>query len=105
MKNPQSIRLTSRRGEEDLIVEVGDSGTGMDDETRQQIFKPFFSTKEESGNGLGLAIAYRIVVDHEGEIAVDSTLGQSTCFTLRLPLRSEPPPIQEDEDVAADSDH
>jgi signal transduction histidine kinase len=100
-----TVRLTSRRQDDNLIVEVGDSGTGMDDETRQQIFKPFFSTKEESGNGLGLAIAYRIVVDHEGEIAVDSTLGQGTRFTLRLPLRSEPPPTQEDEDVAADSDH
>ncbi len=99
------VHLTCRREADDLVAAVGDTGTGMHDEVRRQIFKPFFSTKEERGNGLGLAIAYRIITDHEGEITVHSAPNQGTCFTLRLPLCTEPPASLEDEDVAADSDH
>ena len=104
MPDGGTVRLTCRREGHDLVAEVGDTGTGMTDEVRRQIFEPFFSTKEERGNGLGLAIAYRIIADHEGEIAVDSAPGRGTCFTFRLPVCTEPPSALEDEDVAADSD-
>jgi signal transduction histidine kinase len=67
-------------------ITVADRGSGMDEETRAHIFEPFFTTKKR-GTGLGLAIVKQVVEQHGGTIAVESSPGQGTRFTIDLPLK------------------
>jgi signal transduction histidine kinase len=71
-----------------LVIEIGDTGPGVPDEVRSRIFEPFFTTKPMGkGTGLGLDIAWRIVVGrHHGDIRLDSEPGD-TRFQVILPLR------------------
>ncbi len=66
---------------------VKDSGSGMDDMTRERIFEPYFTTREkEQGTGLGLAMVHGIIERQGGRINVESTLGVGTVFTVSLPV-------------------
>jgi two-component system NtrC family sensor kinase len=81
------VTLVTRREGPEAVAEVRDTGTGIDPKNVGRIFDPFFTTKEEGkGTGLGLSIVQGIIEGHGGRIIVDSTPGQGTTFTLRLPL-------------------
>lgn len=69
-----------------VIVEVVDTGVGMNEETRRRCLEPFFTTKGERGTGLGLAMVYGIVQRHGAEIEIDSTIGRGTTLRLLFPL-------------------
>jgi signal transduction histidine kinase len=69
-------------------IRVADTGPGIPPENLARIFEPLFSTKS-FGTGLGLATVKQIVGQHGGTIDVDSTIGQGTCFTIRLPREVE----------------
>ena len=65
-------------------IEVRDTGTGMDEQTRRRCLEPFFSTKGEHGNGLGLAMVYGMLKRHGGEIEIESEPGRGTVMRLLL---------------------
>lgn len=66
------------------VIEVTDTGKGIPESELDQIFIPFYTTKE-SGTGLGLSICHKIVQDHEGTIEVESVPNMGTKFTITLP--------------------
>ena len=67
-------------------IAVRDNGRGVAREDREQLFQPFFTTKGRENMGLGLAVTQKIIREHQGEIRVESSPGQGTCFLLDLPL-------------------
>jgi two-component system, NtrC family, sensor kinase len=81
------IEIAKRLGGNCVEVVFADTGKGIPEEHLHKIFDPFFSTKAATkGTGLGLAVSYGIIKKHGGEIAVDSTVGKGTTFTVRLPI-------------------
>ncbi|MGC6368986.1 sensor histidine kinase [Pseudomonas sp. K2I15] len=92
---PGRIILRTRLNPPWAEIQVEDNGVGMSENVRKRTFEPFFTTKEiGQGTGLGLSVSYFIITNnHKGQMEVHSTLGQGTCFTLRLPLAgSQLPP-------------
>ncbi|MEM6378189.1 MAG: ATP-binding protein, partial [Bacteroidota bacterium] len=81
------IHIYLKENEGEIIVEITDHGTGMDEFTLSKIFDPFFTTKESGrGTGLGLYLSYNIVYqDHNGRIQVGSKPGKGTTFIIHLP--------------------
>jgi len=86
-----SITMRTRSENENIVVEVADTGAGMSEEVRQQCLEPFFTTKGERGTGLGLAMVFGIVQRHGGTIDLKTELGKGTTFFVRFPLRAATP--------------
>jgi signal transduction histidine kinase len=70
---------------------IRDTGHGMDRETREKLFTLFFSSKGAAGTGIGLFVANQVVAQHGGHIAVESTPGQGSAFTITLPRTPQKP--------------
>ncbi len=91
---PQGGEITLRTGAgEDageVVLEVADTGVGMDEETRRRCLEPFFTTKGQKGTGLGLAMVYGTIQRHGGRIALASQPGRGTTFRFYLPLSPRP---------------
>jgi CheY-like chemotaxis protein len=70
-----------------VVLEVEDTGIGMDEETRRRCLEPFFSTKGTRGTGMGLAMVYGVMQRHDGKIEIRSEPGRGTTLRLSLPVR------------------
>jgi two-component system sensor histidine kinase HydH len=77
-----TVGVQSVRGETRISVE--DTGTGIPDEDRPNIFRPFYTTRER-GVGMGLAICRRIVEENGGSVAVETAPGKGSRFTIKFP--------------------
>ena len=84
------VCLRTRRLDGHALIEVQDNGPGVPADLRQRIFEPFFSTKGEGGNGLGLWISAEIARLHGGELTLNESPGGGSIFRLSLPLTPLP---------------
>jgi signal transduction histidine kinase len=87
MDGEGTLRLATSVAGGDVVIEIGDTGPGIEPDVLQRVFEPFFTTKDVGkGTGLGLDISRRIVVDrHGGDITFSSEPGATTA-TVRLPI-------------------
>jgi PAS domain S-box-containing protein len=82
------ITVRSYQTNDDVFLEISDTGSGIPPENLKKIFEPFFTTKEVGkGTGLGLSLSYRIIERHGGSIEVQSQIGKGTVFRVRLPIQ------------------
>jgi signal transduction histidine kinase/HAMP domain-containing protein/ActR/RegA family two-component response regulator len=79
-------RGRDKRASTHVLLEVSDTGIGMNEETRRRCLEPFFSTKGQRGTGMGLAMVYGVMERHDGRVEVLSELGKGTTIRLYLPL-------------------
>jgi len=80
------LTIDAKNDGKKVVVEVIDNGVGIPPENLPKIFEPFFTTKEiGKGTGLGLAVCYGILTEHDGSLDVQSTVGVGTTFTITLP--------------------
>lgn len=78
------VQVYTKREDNAVTIKVKDEGEGIPTELLKRIGEPFLTTKEK-GNGLGLMITYKIIEDHNGNISVDSKIGEGSTFTVVLP--------------------
>lgn len=87
MPNGGRLIVRTIAKENNVLIQVEDTGIGMSKDIIKQIFVPFFTTKDiDEGTGLGLAVVHGIVTSHKGTITVDSEVGGGTSFVIQLPL-------------------
>lgn len=79
------VEVKARGDAKSVSFEISDNGVGMDEETRQNMCNLFFSSKGQKGTGLGLYITKRTILQHRGEMHVESQPGKGTRFLIRLP--------------------
>ncbi|TVZ01124.1 histidine kinase [Trebonia kvetii] len=93
MHGEGTLTIRTARDDGNVLVEIGDTGTGIPKDIQKRIFEPFFSTKPVGeGTGLGLDIAWRIIVNkHHGDLRVESVPGD-TRFQVRLPIQLDQAP-------------
>jgi signal transduction histidine kinase len=83
------MSFRTRQDGQRVRLEMSDTGTGMTEETLRNCLEPFFTTKEDHGSGLGLAMSYGIIRRHGGTIEIRSQLNKGTTFTIYLPVPTE----------------
>jgi signal transduction histidine kinase len=81
----QDVVISAATEKNNLIIKIKDNGSGMDKETIDNIFTPFYS-KKSRGTGLGMSIAKKIVEGHRGKIWIDSKVGLGTEVMIEVPL-------------------
>jgi CheY-like chemotaxis protein len=86
---PPEFGTRESPGPSHVILEVSDTGIGMDEDTRKRCLEPFFSTKGQRGTGLGLAMVYGVMERHEGKIEIESEVGKGTAVKLIFPMRTD----------------
>lgn len=85
-ENNRQITISLSKHNSAALILIEDNGFGMSAETMEQIFTPFYSTKQ-SGTGIGLSICKKIIEDHDGDLEIKSSTINGTAFILKLPLK------------------
>lgn len=80
--------LACHRENNSAVISVADTGVGIAPELKDRVMRPFFSTKG-TGTGLGLSVARRAIIEHGGELSLDSRPGVGTTFTITIPLADD----------------
>ncbi|MBN1880394.1 PAS domain S-box protein [bacterium] len=88
-----------KKAEPEVLIEVIDSGNGMDPDTVTKAFDPYFSTKP-NGSGLGLTTVYSIIQNHDGRISIQSQVGTGTTVSIRLPAQLGQVPVSEQSSIS-----
>jgi signal transduction histidine kinase/ActR/RegA family two-component response regulator len=100
MQNCTSLRAVGQPSH--IVLEVEDTGIGMNEETRRRCLEPFFSTKGKRGTGLGLAMVYGVVERHEASIEIQSEPSKGTLFRLIFPVRKvDQTDVEDEEDITS----
>ncbi len=87
---PRIVKVRTVEVDDRVQIRISDNGVGMTDDVKVRIYDPFFTTKPVGeGTGLGMAIVYGIIQDHQGDIRAESTPGVGTEFTIDLPVRHQ----------------
>jgi PAS domain S-box-containing protein len=89
MPHGGQLTITTWHENDEVLLQLQDTGVGMDEFTQQHAFDPFFSTKGSVGVGLGLTQSYNIVERHGGNLRLTSAPGTGTCLTVTLPAATE----------------
>jgi PAS domain S-box-containing protein len=85
------VATSFAEGQQVVTIEITDTGIGISEDHLERVFEPFFTTKDEAkGVGLGLAVAYGIIRQHQGQLSAQSQQGEGTRFTIQLPARHPP---------------
>ena len=79
------VEVQARRDGDHIVIEVADNGPGLAPRAREQLFQPFTGSGKPGGTGLGLAIARELMRAHGGDIRLERSTGEGTCFRLTLP--------------------
>ena len=80
-----TLTIATREEEGYVHIDISDTGVGIEEEKVAKIFEPYYTTKD-TGSGLGLTVAYKVINEHGGEISVKSKEGKGTTFTFSLPI-------------------
>ncbi len=96
MSTPGTITLTTRALPYGVEIDIADTGKGVEEDIRDKIFQPFYTTKPEGeGTGLGLYLCRKIMSEHEGSLNFESTLGEGSRFhyssTIADPISQQKP--------------
>ncbi len=89
MPDGGSITIRTCREDDHICIKIADTGAGIPEMILNRIFDPFFTTKGVQSTGLGMSVSYGIISRHHGSIAVDSTEGNGTAFTVKIPITRE----------------
>ena len=88
MPNGGDLKIYTGQNAENVMLAIEDSGIGIPESIRSEIFKPFFTTKEPGkGTGLGLSVLHGIITSHEAEIRVESEEGKGARFEIKFPIK------------------
>jgi len=91
-KTGGKITINTLHDEQNIIIQIKDTGAGIKKELMNSIFEPFFSTKPAvKGTGLGLSVSYGIIKKHGGDILVESEVGKGSTFTIKLVIKQKEP--------------
>ena len=86
MEGSGTLTIRTYNVKDQVVLEIKDTGSGVDETILNKIFDPYFTTKGYKGTGLGLNIVKRMVDSYKGQIYVNSELGKGTKFTIYFPI-------------------
>jgi signal transduction histidine kinase len=87
MPNGGTLSIKTHQNGNQIVAEIADSGVGIPEANLKNIFDPFFTTKSK-GNGLGLAVSFKIIEEHNAAIEVESVTGKGTTFRIKFIMKS-----------------